>query len=142
MTPRAHSDTDTLEVPATLALFGFEPTEAVARLRPRSRRWRVGGAVRTQAVGLLLAPVVGLVPPHAPWALGALGVGAFLARKRLRHRFTVEAVRGACPRCGEPVSPKPGMLRTPHAVPCEGCHHEATLVLSAGVLPGEATSGT
>lgn len=116
-----------LEVPARLALFGYEPTPARAVLRARSRRWRMAGAARTQALGILLAPLVGLVPPHAPWALGAVGVGFLLARRRWRHHFTLEGVVGACPRCGAPVSCRAGMLRSPHTVPCEACRHEATL---------------
>lgn len=130
-------DTDgTFQVEGRLTLFGHEPTPAVVRIRPRSRAWRLGGAVRAQAVGLVLAPLVGLLPPHAPWALGALGGGFFLARKRWRHHHTVESVSGPCPRCGAPVDPRPGMLRTPHPVPCEACHHDASLEVDPGALPG------
>jgi len=128
-------------VTARLSLFGFEPTPARAVLRPRSRRWRMAGAVRSQAVGVLLAPLVGLVPPHAPWALGAVGVGYLLARRRWRHRFTVEAVEGTCPRCGTAVSCRAGMLRSPHPVPCDTCRHEATLEVEPGALASQEGGG-
>lgn len=131
----APATSDTFSASAQLTLFGFDATTATVRIRPRARSWRLWGAVRTQAVGLVLAPVAGLVPPHAPWALGAVGVGFLLARRRWRHHFTLEEVRGRCPRCGAAVAPRAGMmLREPHPVPCDGCHHELALVLAAGVL--------
>lgn len=129
-----------MEVAAHLTLFGFDATVAQVRLRPRSRSWRLWGAVRTQAAGLVLAPAVGLVPPHAPWALGALVVSFMLARRRWRHLFTVESVEGQCPKCGAPVSPRVGMLRQPHPVPCDGCHHDLTLVLPEGVIDPPASA--
>lgn len=133
--PDAHAE-DTFDVPARLTLFGFDDSEATVRVRPRSRSWRVWGAARTQAVGLVLAPVVGLVPPHVPWALGALGVSFFLARRRWHHVFTVESVTGSCPKCGKAVSARSGMLRDPHPVPCDGCHHDLSLLLPEGALDG------
>lgn len=125
---------DTFETEARLTLFGFDDTPATVRIRPRSRAWRLGGAIRAQAIGLVLAPMVGLVPPHAPWALGALGGGFFLARRRWKHHFTVEAVSGRCPKCGAQVASGKGMLRTPHPVSCDGCHNEASLHVDPAVL--------
>ena len=129
---------DTFDLQGQLTLFGYDATEATVRIQPRSRSWRLWGAVRTQAVGLVLAPAVGLVPPHVPWALGALGVSFFLARRRWRHVFTVASVTGPCPKCGKPVTPRAGMLRTRHSVPCDGCHHELSLVLPPGALEGRS----
>lgn len=130
----SESVADIFTVSAHLTLFGFDSTRAAVRVRARSRSWRLWGAARTQAVGLLLAPLVGFVPPHAPWALGALGVSFILARRRWRHLFTVEEVTGNCPRCGATVSAPAGMLKFPHPVPCEGCGHELTLQLPGGAL--------
>lgn len=135
----AETDAETFEVSARLTLFGFDDTSARVRLRPRSRSWRVWGAARTQAVGLLLAPAVALVPPHVPWALGALGVSFILARRRWQHRFTVEKVMGACPSCGADVEPRPGMLREPFPVSCEQCHYDLALVLPDGALQGRTS---
>ena len=115
----------------TLSLFGHEPTPAEVAYVWRSRRWRLVRAARTFAVAVVLAPLVALVPPHAPWALGALGAGAFLARQKLRERRTLLSVRGTCPRCGEGVRlDGPTRLRSPHPVPCEACHHEAGLAVA------------
>ena len=134
----ATSSSDTFVVSSQLTLFGYDATEATVRIRPRPRSWRLWGAARTQAVGLVLAPAVGLVPPHVPWALGALGVSFILARRRWRHHFTLEEVTGTCPKCGAAVAPRSAMLREPHPVPCDGCHHELSLVLPDGALDGRA----
>jgi hypothetical protein len=120
---------DTLQVQGHISLFGFEPSDATAHLRARPRSWRVGGAIRLSATGVVLAPLLGLIPPHAPWIVGSVGVGAILARRRWKERFTLESVDGACPRCQAAVSVRPGRLRSPHPVTCEGCHHEGSLRL-------------
>jgi len=86
------------------------------------------------AVALLVAPVVVLVPPHVPWALGALASGGFLARRRWLERFTVLDVEGTCPRCGTPVKAARGRLRTPHPVLCEACHFEGSVEVPPGTL--------
>ena len=110
-----------------VTLFGFDSSEAIAHVRPRARRWRVGGAARTGLLFLLVAPVVGIVPPHAPWILGALGVGGFLARRRWNHHFTLEGVDATCPKCGAALGVRPAQLSTPHTIPCDTCHHEPAL---------------
>ena len=85
-------------------------------------------------VALLVAPAVVIVPPHAPWVIGALATGTLLARRRWNERFTVMSVVGACPRCSRGYEIKSGRLRQPHPLPCEECHHESTLRLPDGVL--------
>lgn len=134
MTEETPSAPDTVEVPGTLVLFGFDPEPVRVRLRPRSRRWRLLGAGRTVAVALVLTPVAGLVPPHAPWILGVLGVGGFLAKRRLDEHFTVVGIAGACPKCGATLSVAEGRLRSPHPVPCEQCHHEGSVKVDPDVL--------
>jgi hypothetical protein len=134
-----HPSEGTLETPGNIVLFGFEPAEAVVRLRFRPKSWRLGGAVRFVAGSLVVAPAVGLVPPHAPWIVGALAGGVILARRRWNERFTLEHVEGFCPRCRGPIRVRPGRLRTPHPVPCEGCHHEASLELPADILEAQPT---
>lgn len=124
----------TFIAPATAILFGFDSTSAEATIRPRARAWRIGGAARTMAVAVALAPAVAVIPPHAPWLIGALAVGGILARRRLQERFTLTAVSGSCPKCGAPLQVKSGRLRRPHPLPCEVCHHESTLQVEERAL--------
>jgi len=117
-------------------VFGFPSTPVEMSVRRRAASWRVGGAVRTLAVFLLLAPLAAIVPPHAPWAIGALGLGVILARRRWIERVTLEGVEGACPKCGEALAVKPGRLRRPHPLPCEACHHQTALRFPEEVMTG------
>jgi hypothetical protein len=124
-------------------VFGFPPTAVELSVRRRASSWRVGGAARTLLICVVVAPFAALVPPHAPWAIGALGVGVVLARRRLSERFTLERVDGACPKCGETLSVKAGRLRRPHPVACDGCHHQTALRFPVEALqhsPMEASS--
>lgn len=125
---------DTFRTEAEAVLFGFDPTPAAATLRARARAWRVGGAARSVGIALLVAPAVAVVPPHAPWVIGALATGGILARRRWTELFTLVSIEGTCPKCGAGLAVKPGRLRSPHPLPCEGCHHESTLRIPAGVL--------
>jgi hypothetical protein len=85
-------------------------------------------------VAMVVAPLLAIIPPHAPWLIGVLVLGDVLARRRLHEHFTVTAVRGKCPKCGAEISSGAGRLRTPHPLPCEACHHDATLKLPEGAL--------
>lgn len=131
-----------LNADARVVLFGFEPVPSTVGLRRRPRRWRVGGAVRIMAVAMLVAPLVGLVPPHAPWAIGALAVGGLLARRRLQERFTVVSLDARCPRCDSALEAPVGRLRDPHPVPCQSCHHEASLRLPGDALDAGGAEGS
>lgn len=118
---------------ARITLFGHDPTTGEAELRARSRRWRTMRALRMLAVGLVAAPAVALVPPHAPWAIGALVGAAILARRRFAEDYTLLALDARCPRCGSPLAVSSSTrLRRPHPVSCESCHHEATLRVDVG----------
>lgn len=132
---------DVVQIPGRMTLFGYDPETVVLHLRPRTRRWRLLGAGRTMAVALVLAPAVGLVPPHAPWILGVLGVGGFLARRRYQERFTVVGIDGSCPNCGAELSVGTGRLRSPHPVPCESCHHEGSVQVASARLDEVARDG-
>ena len=127
-------------VPARVTLFGFDPHSVPLTLRPRPRRWRVVGALRIGGIALLVAPAVALVPPHAPWALGALGVGGLLARRRLQERFTVEGVDGVCPRCGGSLTAAGGRLRQPHPAACDACNNEMMLRVDPADLDAAAAA--
>lgn len=77
-----------------------------------------------------MAPVVGLVPPHAPWALGALGLGFFFGIRKWREALTLVDFRGRCPKCGSPTPLKEGIaVRSGMSVPCNQCHHDSILNL-------------
>ncbi len=128
--------TERFTIEAEAIVFGYDNTRASLRVRRRPTGWRVGGAARTLAAFLVLAPVAALVPPHAPWALGALGLGGILARRRWLERFTLEGVQGQCPKCGAPLKVKASRLRLPHPVACEGCHHQTALRFRAEALRG------
>jgi len=121
---------------ADAVVFGFPATRVRVRIRRRPRSWRLSGAVRRMAIFVVLAPLVAVVPPHAPWLIGALAAGAILARRRWRERFTLETVQGRCPKCGAELGVKAGRLRVPHPVPCEACHHEVSVRVPDAVLNG------
>lgn len=123
---------------AEATLFGFESTASDVTILPRSRGWRVGGAVGTFFGVVAIASPLVVFPPHAVWLLGGLGTGAFLARRRYVERFTLLSAKGECPKCGHAFSLKRMRLQTPHPLPCEGCHHESTLRLPEGLLEDHA----
>lgn len=129
------NETDRLHLAGEAILFGFPTTPAHLTVRQRPASWRMTGAALRMAVGLLIAAVVVVVPPHAPWLIGALAGGAIMARRRWIERYTLEAAEATCPKCGEPLKVSSGRLRTPHPVTCERCHHESALRIEAGALP-------
>jgi hypothetical protein len=124
----------TFEADGRVTLFGFDSTPARARLRPRSKAWRVSGLIRIVAVTLVVAPMVTLIPPHAPWLLGVLGGGAYLASRRWKERFTLESLEGTCPKCGTALQVTPGRLRDPHGLSCDSCHNDVELRVPAEAL--------
>jgi hypothetical protein len=117
-----------LTLQGTVSLFGFSNTEAKIEVIPRSNSWRRlrGGAFFVG--GLALAPAVGMVPPHAPWALGALAVGMALGVRKWKEYFTLASFHGICPKCGGGLRLTPGVpAKNEMSVPCEGCHHDSRL---------------
>ena len=151
-TPRlvSGSTVDTRQAPSHLVLeavsvtlFGHPPTAARLELLPRSRGWRTRKAAIRLAIGLAVAPVVALVPPHAPWALISLVTGGILARRRWKERYTIQEVDAHCPRC-EAALPLPSgtRLRTPHPVTCPDCGHEPVVEITEAELERAAGSAT
>ena len=115
-------------VPAQITLFGFDSVSASARVEARSRGWRARRAAAALAAGSIVAPLVALVPPHAPWALGALGISLLTARRCWVEEHTLHFLEGACPRCAESIKiSRPARLRHPHATPCPSCHYELAI---------------
>lgn len=113
-----------------LTLFGFPSTPAKVQALPRSLRWRTTRALLFALGALLLAPVLGMIPPHAPWVVGVVGFGGFMALRKWKERFTVEWLDGVCPKCrGALTLRKLTPLRTALSIPCDGCHHDSRLVV-------------
>ena len=126
--PSDESSPAGVSVPARITLFGFDDVPANARIEARSRGWRARRAAIALAAGLIAAPAVALVPPHAPWALGALGIGLLTARRRWAEKHTLHSLEGACPRCGEGITlSRPARLRHPHATSCPSCQYELSI---------------
>ncbi|HEY0020709.1 MAG TPA: hypothetical protein VGC13_30700 [Longimicrobium sp.] len=112
------------EVPARLVFAGGEWTEAHARVIERTPGWRRSSAL-TQLGLWLLAPVVFWIPPHVPWVLLVLGLGAVRALNRFREHRTLVSLRGACPKCGTGQEfGETGRMKQPHTVHCASCRWE------------------
>ncbi len=108
------------EVPARLSFSG-QTTEARARVLERTPRWRHTSALKELA-WWLLAPAVFFIPPHIPWVLLVLGLGAYRAFGRLREHRTLLWLHGPCPKCGTAQDfAELGRMREPHMVQCAEC---------------------
>jgi hypothetical protein len=119
-----------VELTGTVTLFGFSPGQALIQAVPRTRAWRGARALAFILGGTLLTPVVGVIPPHAPWVAAALGFGFFFGVRKWKERFTLESLHARCPKCGGPLVLPPGTpLRPTHSVSCDGCHHDSQLNL-------------
>ena len=124
---------------ARLALPGHAPTPAEVQVRPRPRKQRMTRALTLLVVFWALVPLVFLIPPHLPWALGAFAAGIYFALRSWRGEFVLDAFSGACPRCGEPLSIAPvTLVKIPHTVTCYHCHHEPALQVDRSTLRVEA----
>lgn len=135
--------TKLLQLSGTLNLFGFPAEEAILDVVPRSLAWRGRWAAAFLTIGFILAPILGAVPPHAPWALGALAFGGFFGLRKWKERFTLLALWGLCPKCGGTMKVKKGTpLRANLSVPCDGCHHDARLEVSFPDGLGEREQGS
>ena len=120
----SHDSPGVGEVTARLVFASGEWTEARARVIERSAGWRRGSAL--MQLGLwLLAPVVFFIPPHFPWVLVVLVVGAMRAMNRFREHRTLVSLHGTCPKCGtEQDFRETGRMKRPHQVHCANCRWE------------------
>ena len=126
--PSEESSPAGVSVPARITLFGFDDVPADVRVETRSVGWRARRAAIALAAGLIAAPLAALVPPHAPWALGALGIALLTARRHWAEEHTLHFLEGACPRCGEGITlSRPARLRHPHATSCPSCQYELAI---------------
>jgi len=124
--PRTRPDADTtVELPARVTLFGHDGVDATVEVIPRSTGWRLLRTARMLGAFLVIVPLVGVIPPHAPWIAGAVTIAAILARRRWTERFTIADFQAPCPRCDHDLKLRPGTrLRFPHPIPCDECGHE------------------
>lgn len=131
-----------LELSGTVNLFGYPPAGATIRVLPRSRSWRGLRASAYLGGSLVLAPILGVVPPHAPWVLGVLGFGGFFGMRKWREKYTLVSFRGLCPSCGGALRIRQGTpLRSDISVPCDSCHHDSRLTVAIppdGAFPNAA----
>lgn len=129
----AAADGGIVRPPARLETFGFPDTACDVEVIVRSQSWRVTRALLSILIGWGLVPVVALLPPHFPWAIGAFITGPVLAQRRLTERYTLKSASGSCPKCHAPVVLRDaGRLRQPQSVPCESCAQDLLLHVRFG----------
>jgi predicted RNA-binding Zn-ribbon protein involved in translation (DUF1610 family) len=124
-----------MQVEGEAILFGFPSTKAVLSVQPRPQSWRASGAAARMGGGVVMAGMMAIVPPHAPWIMGWLVIGAVMAHRRWTERYTLQGVEAKCPKCGADLSVKSSRLRRPHPVSCEACHFETRLTFPEAALP-------
>ena len=102
----------------------------------RSVGWRGARAGLFFLGGVVLSPLVALIPPHAAWALASVVTGIVLGGRKWAERHTLFSLSGVCPRCGAAVQVEgPMRFRNGSTVDCASCHHGATLTVDAAALP-------
>ena len=129
------AEIQSFDAEGTIGLFGFEPASASVTLFPRSLSWRTRRAVLFSVLGVAIAPVVALLPPHAVWLIGALVTGAYLSWRSFNTRYSVIALDGRCPKCDASLTLRAGTrLREPHPISCQECNHELAFTVDPGQL--------
>lgn len=114
------------------------PVHLVIRSHPPAPA-RVG-VVRKGAAGRFVGAVLSIVvfwgacrwlvwvPPHYPWPVLSLCLGAYLAHRSWFGRYAVRWFAGACPACGRALRLAPGArVDLPCTLTCFACHHESRL---------------
>lgn len=125
----------TREPPVHIALPGHPPAPARVWLERLPLR---GRCART-AISLLLCwgivPLAMWIPPHYPWPLLFVFVGAYLAHLYWTGRYRVWYFLGTCPRCARPLRIDAGTrVSMPHTLTCYACHFEPRLELEARTM--------
>ncbi len=108
--------------PARLACFGAQPTSVRVELLERPFSWRITRALLAAGIGLGIAPLAAIIPPHIPWAGAALIGGGVIARGRWVEHYTLARIEGTCPRCQGEIEMTPGRrLKSPESITCGNC---------------------
>ena len=110
--------------------FGFTTTDASIDAIARSASWRAMRALLAAGIGLGAAPVVAIVPPHIPWALGSIVGGAVIAQRRATEHYTLRTIEATCPRCGAALSTESGRIAGTRQLHCDGCGLDSILHVS------------
>lgn len=114
--------------PVQMSLPAYPPAPARVGLvyQPMPGR-AVKTVVSLVACWLLAAPSFWL-PPHYPWPVVCICLGAWLAHEFWTGRYRVRWFVGMCPRCGRHLRIGAGArISLPHTVPCLACHFEPRL---------------
>ena len=130
------AESSSTAVTGTASVFGHEPVAVTLQLIPRSTGWRLNRTLRYLIGGAVAAPVLAVLPPHAPWAVAAGAGGTLLALRKWRERFTLLGMEGTCPRCGAGLDAGTGVpLREPHRISCDACGNPVIVSVDAEALP-------
>lgn len=122
---------ENVQLTGQVEAFGFAPTEATIDAISRPASWRVTRALLALGIGIGVAPVAAIVPPHIPWAAGSVIAGAIIARRRATEHFTLRTFTAACPRCAGWLSTEPGRLAATRSLQCKGCGLDSILHVTA-----------
>jgi hypothetical protein len=125
----AEPDSDAIEVPVTLGIFGANPVRAVATVRCRTLASRVRRAALALGTAWLLAfPAIFLPVVHFVLVPGLVIGGVVLGLMFLREDRSLDRIRATCPRCAATLDLAPGgRFRLPRPVQCVHCKNELTL---------------
>ncbi len=121
--------------PAQLTLRAHAASLAKVVLVYRTAPERFARAAMALVLCWGAVPLLLWVPPHYPWAAGAMVAGVYLAYRYWTGRYLVCAFSGACPRCGRQLELRLGsFINLPHSMTCFACHFEPRLEVSAETL--------
>jgi len=133
---RATAPTGRQRLDGRLTLFGAATQPAVVEVTPRPRAKRMTRALATLGAAIVLAAIVALIPPHVPWLLGVLAVGAWRARAEWRGEYELHDFAGVCPRCEKPLALTERYITPPLVVHCDDCHSQPQLSFGEEVAQG------
>lgn len=119
---------DTIRLEGQARIFGQRPTPATVTVRNRPEGQRILRTALALLATLIVTPAAFLVPPHAPWGIGALIGGLLVTRRQWAHTRSVLDLEAICPECGNPLSVATGSrLASPHPLSCESCQRGVTI---------------
>ncbi len=113
---------------ARTVLRAYPPAPARVDLDYRPLSGRLARTALALAICWGPIPWAVWVPPHYPWPILLLCVGAYAGWRSWTGRWRVRAFAGLCPRCGRHLRIEAGTsIDLPHTLTCYGCHFEPVL---------------